>query len=306
MFNILPFLIIGASVVVIVYIIVRKLPEISTLDVNAIPKERDKQVKNKILDERLVRSLKERAGVAATVAQKVGKGTVQYGKKAYSFLQRLEVKYKHEAAKRKDAKREEQLQYEHAEAAMKEKPLFKNTVQPEPISEKDDTEPSASDSSETLVSEVSENVAEQLARAAEYVKNEELKDAERLYLQVISLEPQNVEAYRGLAAVYVFQKEIQLAIDTYRHVLKLKDDEAELHYELSEVLNIADKPMEAYATVLKARQLEPNNPRYVDAQIRLALQLKNAVDAADAIELLAELNPENAKIVAYREKLSLL
>lgn len=303
MFNILPFLIIGVSVIVIVYIIVRKLPEISTLDVNAIPKERDKQVKNKILDERLVRNLKEKAGVAATVAQKVGKGTVQYGKKAYSFLQRLEVKYKHEAAKRKDAKRAEQAQMEKIQE--EEKALFKETVMPEPMDDAYQA-PVVDDIPDEPVSEVSENVTEQLKRAAEFVKNEELKEAERLYLQVISLDPQNVEAYRGLAAVYVFQKEIQLAIDTYRHVLKLKDDEAELHYELAEVLNIADKPMEAYATVLKARQLESNNPRYIDAQIRLALQLKNQVDAADAIELLAELNPENAKITEYREKLSLL
>ena len=56
----------------------------------------------------------------------------------------------------------------------------------------------------------------------------------------------------------------------------------------------------------EALEIEPNNPRYLDLAITLAIEVKNKNYALTLLERLREVNPENAKLVELFEEISKL
>lgn len=166
---------------------------------------------------------------------------------------------------------------------------------------------------------------ELLQEAVKLIKQENFSEAEKKCIEIISLSPKNIEAYRHLSEIYLKLKEYKQAAQTSQFILKLiqkqsrtveKQDEfgravkslsnasevAGAHINLGYVYQLMEKPAKAFESYEQALAIEPNNPRNLDLTLEMSIMLKNKSRAADLLKRLEEVNPENQKLKDYREK----
>lgn len=172
---------------------------------------------------------------------------------------------------------------------------------------------------------------EQLLVEAEALTAKELyDDAERKYIAAIALDPKSVVAYEGLGELYFTKKDYDAARATYAHIVKLNERSAAAHARLGAIasasgnlqeaeqdyakaaelgsdlvsshidLGVVHQTMEkheaALENFLKARGLEPKNPRVLDLLLATAIILGNRPLAEETLITLTETNPENQKL----------
>ncbi|MFH0805054.1 MAG: tetratricopeptide repeat protein [Patescibacteria group bacterium] len=176
-----------------------------------------------------------------------------------------------------------------------------------------------------------------LAAAKELLQQEQYRDAEAKYIEAISLDQRDVEAYEGLADVYVAMRDYEHARQTIQYLLKLnvrdhhaydhlgriarsegKLQEAEkdyltsismngevssYHLDLGEVYQAMGEEAKALRSFQEASKLEPNNPRYLSAVIDQATKLGDRPVALDFWERLQKVNPENEKLSEIRTQI---
>ncbi|MBI4138759.1 hypothetical protein HY479_01255 [Candidatus Uhrbacteria bacterium] len=82
-------------------------------------------------------------------------------------------------------------------------------------------------------------------------------DAERKYLEVLSMDKRNTEAYRGLAAMYVKQKMYPQAQETYEFLLRMSEADDASYAGLGEIAEAAGDPARAEEMYRKAAELRP-------------------------------------------------
>jgi tetratricopeptide (TPR) repeat protein len=255
--------------VIITFILAKKLPRLKTMDVDTIAEEKEDQVKERILIQRLRRKAKQSKEIVAKTIK-------PSGQKAKSFFAK-----KHHV---KD-------------------PVFQQQLN------------------------------DLLEAAQELFKEEDYAEAEKKYIEVISLDQQNKAAYRGLADLYRQKKEYQQAIQTLKYVLRLDLKQCQLktkkhsrkkahgqpahvcvnaeeitedYLELGEVYQALGEPGQALVSFQHAFQHSPNDPKTLDLLIETCIQLKDRSSAVDYFKLLHQVNPENQKLLEYKKKLDSL
>ncbi len=157
------------------------------------------------------------------------------------------------------------------------------------------------------------------------------QQAEDLYIQVIQLDPQSVDAFLGLADVYHAQKKHDQAREVYHYVLKMMNDidasalhmqvisekstteeqhnivaaqRANVHWSLAGVYQDEKNLAAAERELDRALKLEPSNPRYLDAQLDISIMKKDKIKAQDLFFKLKAVNPDNKKLIAFEEKIA--
>jgi len=279
---ILTWILLGAIVIslgIIVFVIVKKVPQLKSLDVATISREKERATKDKILVDRIKRKTKKGQEVMLKGLVPTWAKFSDSFKGFYNKLQDLEKKYKREEVKQ----------------VISDAPEFKKKI-------------------DHLLDE-----------AAESYKKEDFEDAEKKYIEIISLAPQEKKAYKGLGDLYMKKKEYKQALETYKFVLKLdlKGTEeivkeeggqeirtfsnsvelADDHVDLGEVSMALERYMNAIDYFKKAVQLEPNNPRNLDLLIDASISAGNKVLAMEALNALKRINPENQKLTDYQERI---
>lgn len=149
-----------------------------------------------------------------------------------------------------------------------------------------------------------------LTAAQDLFKQELFKEAEDQYIEIISLAPKNIEAYRGLAEVYLANKSQTHAETTLEHILKLastlSDRQIEDFVNLGLVKQELGKNAEAQHYLSKALEIEPLNPRYLDLYLESCVLCKDKETAWSVYRKLKEVNPENHKLDEFVEKIRTL
>lgn len=158
--------------------------------------------------------------------------------------------------------------------------------------------------SEMRLSATLENL---LDEARKLVDGGKSKDAEKKFLEVIKLDPKNIEAYRGLGDLYINQKQYAEAKEIYNFLIKLNsvsvNRKSDYYFNLALVNKLEGANGEAYNYALQALELVPNNPRYLDFIIDLSIIEGDKVGARKHLARLKEVNPENQKIANWEESL---
>lgn len=161
-------------------------------------------------------------------------------------------------------------------------------------------------------------------------------DAERRFLEILSLDARHVDAYKGLGTIYLKQKLYPQARETFEFLLKMKkaDDvvyaglaeasEAEgdlskaegfrqkavqsgirqphRHAELAEFLLRQTRAPEAMLVAEKAASMSPNSGRYLELCLESALEIKDVKKARhwyDRYRLNAD---DQQSLQSFREK----
>lgn len=152
--------------------------------------------------------------------------------------------------------------------------------------------------------EVIDNKLKEIKAAAEKSKDESI--TEEKYLEILSLDPKNIEAYEGLADLYYKQKDYKHAREVYEFILKMNGDSAEYLIDVALCHKADEDQISAFKTLEKALKLEPKNPKIIDMLVDTAIIMKDRVMAKHYLKVLREVNPENKKIEDLKETIESL
>ena len=169
--------------------------------------------------------------------------------------------------------------------------------------------------------EALEDIDSLFLQVDEFLKEEKIEEAEKIYIKIIGIDSKNIKAFRGLGKLYSERKDYQEGKQTLEHAVKLleKDlDELSLsqeesqdggarkeelnsflslsYYDLFLINKALDDYKESLANINKALNIEPNNPRFLDTKLEISIMTKDKESARETFEKLKKVNPENSKL----------
>ncbi len=136
--------------------------------------------------------------------------------------------------------------------------------------------------------------------------DERFDAAEKKFIEVLSIEPKNKDAYEAIGRLYLRAKDLPQAKEAFKHLLKLSRDDASVLASLGEIAVLENEIDEAYTYFSRAKNISPNNPKYLDFFIEAALAKGDVLEATMAVDHLRSVNPENQKIKHFDERIDAL
>ncbi len=143
-----------------------------------------------------------------------------------------------------------------------------------------------------------------LDEAHKLAEQERYDAAEKKFVEVLSIDPKNKDAYESIGRMYMRMKELTQAKEAFKHLLKLSKDDASALVSLGEIAMLEDDVAQAYTYFSRAKNISPNNPRYLDYFIEAAIRKADVLEATMALDHLRSVNPENKKIDQFDERIA--
>lgn len=262
MYDIIPLILICASLFIIILIVARKFSALANLDVENMPIEKEARFKEQIITGRMQKSL---------VKWKVRLG------KFFGFIGgKLSTLFHFTQKKLQEVKKN----YSAEKVSL-------------PVKDK-----------ESLIKEL-------------FSKNENLNDWENFeekesnLIKIIEIDPRHAEAFIVLGGLYLANKKYEEAKQALAHALKLLgneegDKQSEVYFDLAAVYRETGELDDSLETIKMAAKLSPNNPRYLDSLLEVSIMNKDKITALDAFEKLSAVNPENGKLIEFKEQIDAL
>lgn len=141
-----------------------------------------------------------------------------------------------------------------------------------------------------------QKIASLMEAGIQLYKEGNFGEAEHTFLDIIRLNPQEVEAYEYLGEVYLLKKEHDHAIETLEFAKKLSPKDERIFYDLGVVYQQQGNQRKAMLYFEECVTLAPNNPKNLDALLQLAIEMKEKIVARQTLRKLKEANPENQKL----------
>ena len=179
-----------------------------------------------------------------------------------------------------------------------------------------------------------------LLEAQVLFKKGQIDEAESKFIEVLEVEPKNVETYMGLGEIYGMRKDWQTAEEAYRYIIKIKPKVFDGYKKLVELFKLAKKwdevkklmeevlnlghqeawvyenlglgykkvgyPDKAEAYFRRAVEVEPQNEKLLDYLLEVAIINKNKVLAQKAFNTLSGICRDEIKLQSYRDKIDIL
>lgn len=154
--------------------------------------------------------------------------------------------------------------------------------------------------------------------ARELLNQKKFFEAENKYIEIISLDSQNIKAFQALGEVYFNKESFQESRQTFEHLVVLiektreKDKSlnnlelAKAYFNLSLTFEALNNYKKAISNLKRALRIEKNNPKYLDKIIEISIINKDRIEALDAYITLKKVNPENNKLEEFKEKIDAL
>ncbi len=187
---------------------------------------------------------------------------------------------------------------------------------------------------------VRERVQSLMSEGKSLARDQKWVDAERRFLEVLSLNTHHIEAYKGLGQIYLKQKLYPQARETFDFVLKIRknDDaafsaladiaEAEGDVAQAESLHLkavaaAPKQAQHQASLatfyldreqaakakpfaVRASELEPSSPKYTELCLATAVALQDVAESRHRYQRLRLLTDDANKLQAWKKKVETL
>lgn len=144
--------------------------------------------------------------------------------------------------------------------------------------------PSTKDRIRTLLDE-----ARSLARDLKWA------EAERRFLEVLTIDDRNLEAYKGLATIYVKQKLYAQAKETYAFLLKIKKADATCYEGLGQIAEVEHDLIKAEEMFRKALSLQPKSSHYYAVLAEFFLSKHDSATALSFAKQAVELEQKSPK-----------
>lgn len=229
----------------IAWVLIRKLPQLSSLTFEVSPKEQWKQLKKHLVVERAARRL--RGLGEKLIAPQTRQRASRLLQESYQKLKEVEEKYRVRTAEAK---------------------------------------------------------VDLLLKRGRQAISEDPDSAEQCFLETITLDPRNLEAYEGLFHIYLKKKSFSEAQEVLEFLGKLNPASAGRYvFELATALLQAEDRRKAWQYATQALTFEPTNPKYLDFCLELAILEGHKREAQKYLAKLREVNPENGKIADFETRI---
>ena len=167
--------------------------------------------------------------------------------------------------------------------------------------------------------DLAQQVKDQLAEIEKLIVAQDFVTAEENCIEVIKLDPRNLEVYKFLTEIYLNKKEYKKARETCRFLLKLlsktvnskngvgdKHQLANVYSDLGWIYQLENRYTFALANFKKAVELEPSNPRFLDLLLKISILLKDKNLALQVFSDLKQADPENQKLAEIKSEIDSL
>lgn len=185
-----------------------------------------------------------------------------------------------------------------------------------------------------------EKIVAFLSEARSLMRDLKWADAERRFLEVLSIDRRNLDAYKGLGQIYLKQKLYPQARETYEFLVKTKkaDDgtyaglaeiaeaegdlstaesmrlkaveasprQAYRHAELAEFFIEHNRPSQAWEPARRASDLEPGSAKYLELSLEVAILLGDRNEAKARWNRLRMLSDDHSRFQALKDKVDAL
>ena len=296
MLNALFLIIIISAISVIGFLVIRKFPQMANLDIHNLPEEKIYRKKREIINKRIEKSsnlLKEKfSKILVPVGKIWGKLQLQFR----IYVGKIERLLHHEQSLKTKLKRK--------------------------VASNEENE---------------QRIGQLISDGEQQLKDGNYDKAEEAFIAAIKIDPKSAVAYRGLGDTYLAKNSTEEARQTYKFLIKMElDDDSVLvklaeiaesqgdleeaieyyqqavlvndsfsprFYHLAELLLKAGQPQVAKESILQAVELEPQNPKYLDLLIEIAIICGNKDLALKGYGELRLVNPENQKLHSFKDRI---
>lgn len=128
-------------------------------------------------------------------------------------------------------------------------------------------------------------------------RDQKWADAERRYLEILSIDAYQVDAYKGLGQLYVKQRLYPQAKETLEFVLKLKKADGVVYAALAEVAEALGDVSAAEEMLTKAVEIGSRHAQYHAALAEFYVKHHQIAKAWPAAKRASDLEPTNLKYV---------
>lgn len=142
-----------------------------------------------------------------------------------------------------------------------------------------------------------------LVEAERALREERFQAAEERLVELVSAAPKFAPAYELFARVYAAKREWKEAIESLMCYVRLAPKDGDRRFLLGAMYEKQGDQEKAFAEYVRALEFSPHNPKYLDAGIVLALDLKKIEEAKKMLDALREANPDNANIEVFARQI---
>jgi len=280
------------------FIVVRKFPQISNLDLGSLPEEKTSQKKKEIITRRIEeqsRSFRSKSDKVFVPLKKVW-GQLQL--KFRIYVGKVERLWHHEQT----TKQKETTKITPEESLRKAEQLVAGGEEFLRIKQWDRAE-------EKFIAAIKLNsrlTSAYRGLGDAYFERNLLEEARETYRFVLQLDPEDDGVLARLAEIAESQGDLEEAIEYYQKAILVNDSLSPRFSKLANLLLEIDQPEAAREAALGAVELEPQNPKYLDLLAEVAILCRDKALAERAYNDLRLVNPENNKLVDLRERINLL
>ena len=296
MFNLLFLLVILICLGVIVFVIWKKTPQLSNLDVESLPQEKTSRKKHEIITKRIETHSKEVRAKFGAKLRPLDKIWRQFQLKFRVYVGKIERLIHHEEMiKNKQA--QSLLTPEEKEAKLKN--LIQEGEQNFQLGNLDQAE-------HAFIAAIKIDVKAAAAYrglAEVYLKKDSTEEAKQTFMFLLHLEPENDAVMVRLAEMAESKNSIDEAIEYYQRAVVANDSLSPRFTHLAELLLKVNQPLVAKEAILQAVELEPQNPKYLDLLIETAILCQDKKLAVQAYQNLRLVNPENSKLADFKGRI---
>ena len=306
MLNIFFLIIIAAALAVVIFVVIRKFPQVANLDLTDLPEEKIYQKKKEIINKRIAQSsnlLQARIIKFLSPVKKIwGKLQLQFriyvGKieKLLHHDQVLKIKI---SAKGGSAFGGKNKIISTEEKEQKLNQLIHDGEQHLKLGNYDQAE-------ERFIAAIktdTKSAAAYRGLGDTYLAKNSLEEARQTYRFLIKMEPDDDSVLVKLAEIAESQGDLEEAIGYYQQAVLVNDSFSPRFYHLAELLLKINQPTVAKEAALQAVELEPQNPKYLDLLIEIAIICGDKDMALKAYGELRLINPENQKLSSFKDRI---
>ena len=296
MLSIIFLIIIISALGVIGFLVIRKFPQLSNLDIQNLQEEKIYQKKKEIINKRIEKSsnlLKERfSKILIPVGKIWGKFQLQFR----IYVGKIERLLHHEQVLKT---KQRNMAAGGGESEQKITQLISEGEQQLKFGNYDKAE-------EVFISAIKidpKSAVSYRGLGDTYLAKNSIEESRQTYKFLIKMEPDDDSVLVKLAEIAESQGDLEEAIGYYQQAVLVNDSFSPRFYHLAELLVKVGQPEVAAESILQAVELEPQNPKYLDLLIEIAIICGNKDMALKGYGELRLVNPENQKLSSFKDRI---
>ncbi len=295
MYSIFSLILIIVSLGIIVFLIIRRFPQLALLDVEAIPEVKENEKKNELLRRRVEKKAQESKMKwlkrIKPLIQKLKEVQLAFRK----YVGKVERTILEEITKEKINKSPEQK--------VEEAQSLQTMLQEANYSFEHEDWDGAEKKYIAAIIIDSKNEDAYYGLGQTYQKRKQLKEAEETFQFLLQLNFNHSLALARLAELAEESGRVEEAIGYYERCLLLEDSRSVIFTKIANLLKGLNQLLPALEAIKQAVELEPQNPKYLDNYLETSIMLGDKKLAKEIYQQLRMVNPENQKLVSFKERI---